>query len=110
MYEYMRILQQQFETKPEFFQNLTGDIRKIHKQLSAQLESEDRKLLLKLIDLEDLLHSEATLHNFISGYRLACCIHRELAEDPMYAFEKDEELRVLQITVSDAGDAVPNQR
>ena len=44
------------------------------------------------------------------GYRLACCIHRELAEDPMYAFEKDEELRVLQITVPDAGDAVPNQR
>ena len=83
MYEYMRILQQQFEPKPEFFQNLYGDIRQIHKQLSPRLESEDRKLLLKLIDLEDLYHSEATLHSFISGYRLACCIHRELAEDPV---------------------------
>ena len=48
-------------------------------------------------DLEDLLHSEARLHSFISGYRLACAIHLELAEDPMYAFEKDEELRrILQ--------------
>jgi len=110
MYEYMRILQQQFEPKPEFFRNLSGDIRQIHKQLSPRLESEDRKLLLKLIDLEDLFHSEATLHSFITGYRLACCIHWELAEDPMSAFEKDEELRKLQTAIPNAGDATPNQR
>ena len=85
MYDYMRTLQKQFEPKPEFFQNLDGDIRQIHKQLSARLEPEDKKLLLKLIDMEDLLHSEARLHSFISGYRLACAIHMELAEDPMYA-------------------------
>ena len=48
MYDYMRTLQKQFEPQPEFFQNLDGDIRQIHKQLSARLESEDRKLLLKL--------------------------------------------------------------
>jgi len=97
MYDYMRTLQKQYEPQPEFFQNLDGDIRQIHKQLSARLEPEDRKLLLKLIDMEDLLHSEARLHSFISGCRLACAIHLELAEDPMYAFEKDEELRrILQ--------------
>ena len=89
MYDYMRTLQKQFEPQPEFFQNLDGDIRQIHKQLSARLEPEDKKLLLKLIDMEDLLHSEARLHSFISGYRLACAIHMELAEDPMFAFEKD---------------------
>ena len=110
MYDYMRILQKQFEPKPEFFQNLSGDIRQIHKQLSPRLESEDRKLLLKLIDLEDLYHSEATLHSFISGYRLACCIHRELVEDPMSAFEKDEELRKLQTAIPNTGDATPNHR
>ena len=97
MYDYMRTLQKQFEPQPEFFQNLDGDIRQIHKQLSARLKPEDKKLLLKLIDMEDLLHSEARLHSFISGYRLARAIHLELAEDPMYAFEKDEELRrILQ--------------
>ena len=110
MYDYMRTLQKQFELKPEFFQNLYGDIRQIHMRLTTQLEPEDRKLLLKLIDLEDLYHSEATLHSFISGYRLACCIHRELAEDPMSAFEKDEELRKLQMAIPNAGDALPNQR
>ena len=93
MYDYMRTLQKQFEPQPEFFQNLDGDIRQIHKQLSARLEPDDKKLLLKLIDMEDLLHNEARLHSFISGYRLACAIHLELSEDPMYVFEKDEELR-----------------
>ena len=110
MYEYMRTLQKKFEPTPEFFQNLYGDIRQIHKQLATRLETEDRKLLLKLIDLEDLYHSEAALHSFISGYRLACCIHSELAEDPMSAFEKDEELRKLQMAMPNAGDALPNQR
>ena len=105
MYEHMRGLQKQFEPKPEFFQNLAADIHRIHRQLSARLEKEDRKLLLKLVDLEDLLHSEATLHSFVSGYRLARDIERELAEDPMYAFEKDEDLRVWAGT-GDAADAM----
>ena len=97
MYDYMRALQKQFEPQPEFFKNLDRDIRQLHKQLSPRLEPEDKKLLLKLIDLKDPLHSEARLHSFTSGYRLACAIHLELAEDPMYAFEKDEELRrILQ--------------
>ena len=93
MYNYMRSLQRQFETKPQFVQDLADEIRQTHNQLSVRLETEDRKLLLKLVDMEDLLHSEAKLHSFISGYRLACAIHLELSEDPMYAFEKDEELR-----------------
>lgn len=46
MYDYMRTLQKQFEPTPEFFQNLDGDIRQIHKQLSARLESEDKNSCL----------------------------------------------------------------
>ena len=42
MYNYMRTLQKQFEPQPEFFQNLDGNIRQIHKQLSARLEPEDK--------------------------------------------------------------------
>ena len=55
------------------------------------MAKEDRKLLLRLVDLEDNLQSVATLHSFTCGYRLACCIHRELAEEPMYSFAKEEE-------------------
>ena len=69
MYDYMRTLQKHFEPQPEFFQNLDRDIRQIHKQLSARLEAEGRKLLLKLIDMEDPAQRSQTpqLHQRITG-------------------------------------------
>lgn len=43
--------------------------------------------------MEDSLRGLATLHSFICGYRLACGIHRELAEEPVYSFAREEEER-----------------
>ena len=97
MYDYMKSLQQQFESKPEYIQNLKTEVNQTHKELSARLEKEDRRLLLKLVDLEDALRCEATLHSFVSGYRLACGIHYELSAEPMYSFDKEEEERSLQM-------------
>ena len=96
MHDYMKALQRQFESKSESLQELTEDIHQTHKQLSAHLEKEDRKLLLKLVDMEGLLHCKATLHSFISGYRLACGVHRELAEYQAYSFDQEEEWRASQ--------------
>ena len=97
MYDYMKFLQQQFESKPEYIQDLKTEINQTHKELSARLEKEDRRLLLKLVDLEDALRCEATLHSFVSGYRLACGIHYELSAEPMYSFDREEEERSRQI-------------
>ena len=74
MYDYMKSLQRQFETKPEYIQDLKAEVNQTHKELSALLSKEDRRLLLKLVDLEDALRGEATLHSFVSGYRLACVL------------------------------------
>jgi len=95
MYDYMKSLQRQFETRPEYIQDLKAEVNQTHKELSARLEKEDRRLLLKLVDLEDALRCEATLHSFTSGFRLACGIHRELAEE-QFSFEKEEEERVRE--------------
>ena len=84
MYDHMRSLQRQFETKPEHIQYLKNKVNQTHKELSARLSKEDRRLLLELVDLEDALRGEATLHSFVSGYRLACGIHRELLEVQHY--------------------------
>ena len=92
MYDYMKSLQRQFETKPEYIQDLKIEVDQTHKELSARLSKEDRRLLLKLVDLEDALRCEATLHSFTSGFRLACGIHRELSEE-LFSFEKEEEER-----------------
>ena len=93
MYDYMKALQRQFETDCQSIQNLNDEVNRTHKELSSRLAKEDRKLLLRLVDMEDNLRGIATLHSFICGYRLACGIHKELAEEPMYSFAKEEEER-----------------
>jgi len=91
MYDYMKALQRQFETDSRLIQNLNDEVNHTHKELSSWLAKEDRKLLLRLVDMEDNLRGLATLHSFTCGYRLACGIHKELAEEPMYSFAKEEE-------------------
>lgn len=93
MYDYMKALQRQFETKPRSIQNLSDEDDRPHKELSSRLVKDDRKLLLRLVDMEDSLRGLTTLHSFICGYRLACGIHRELAEEPVYSFAREEEER-----------------
>ena len=96
MYDYMKALQRQFEPKPRSIQELSDEVDRAHRELSSRLAKEDRKFLLRLVDMEDSLRGHATLHSFTCGYRLACGIHRELAEEPMYSFAKEEEERVRQ--------------
>lgn len=96
MYDYMKALQRQFETNPRSMQELSDEVDRTHRELSSRLAKEDRKLLLRLVDMEDHLHGVATLHSFTCGYRLACGIHRELAEEPMYSFAKEEEERACR--------------
>ena len=113
MYDYMKALQRQFETNSKSVQTLNDEINRTHKELSSRLAKEDRKLLLRLVDMEDSLRGHATLHSFTCGYRLACGIHRELAEEPMYSFAKEEEKRACRRAQdqggSDSADATPNQ-
>ena len=96
MYDYMKALQRQFETNPRSIQELSDEVDRTHKVLSSRLAKEDRKLLLRLVDMEDNLRGLSTLHSFTCGYRLACGIHRELAEEPMYSFAKEEEERACR--------------
>ena len=105
MYDYMKALQRQFETKLRSIQELSAEVDRTHKELSSRLAKEDRKLLLRLVDMEDHLRGVATLHSFTCGYRLACGIHRELAEEPMYSFAKEEEERACRkAQVNDEND------
>ena len=113
MYDYMKALQRQFETDSRLIQDLNNEVDRTHKELSAQLAKEDRKLLLQLVDLEDNLLEVATLHSFICGYRLACGIHSEIASEPMYSFAKEEEERACRRAQgqdeNNSSDATPNQ-
>ena len=93
MYDYMKALQRHFETKPRSLQELANEISQTHKELSCRLAKEERKILLRLVAMEDDLRGVATLHSFTCGYRLACGIQKELAAEPPYSFAKEEEER-----------------
>ena len=109
MYDYMKALQRQFETDCQLSRNLNDAVNRTHRELSSRLAKEDRKLLLRLVDMEDHLRGHATLHSFTCGYRLACGIHRELAEEPMYSFAKEEEERACRKTQVQGEDNTPEQ-
>lgn len=55
MYDYMKSLQRQFDTKTEYIQDLKVKISQTHKELSARLSKEDRRLLLKLVDRKSVV-------------------------------------------------------
>ena len=113
MYDYMKALQRQFETDCQSILDLNDEVNRTHRELSSRLAKEDRKLLLKLVDMEDGLHSAATFHSFTCGYRLACGIHREIAAEPLYSFVQEEEerasLRTQLRSGGGAGDGPQNK-
>ncbi|MPN42657.1 hypothetical protein SDC9_190214 [bioreactor metagenome] len=90
MYDYMRALRQRFDTPLEC-EKLQQELERAHEKLHSQLDGQGRKLLLRLTDLENAIREEASLQSFISGYRLACGIQKELSVRPPYSFDKEEE-------------------
>ena len=61
------------------------------------LKKPEKKMLLRLVDLEAALRDQACLNSFISGYRLAQGIQQELLADlPPYNFEDEDERQACQ--------------
>lgn len=93
MYDYMKALLQRFETPSGQTAALEKAVKRAYKKLAGRLSTSERKMLLRLSDLEDALRDEACLDSFMCGYRLAQGIQQELAEQPPYSFEQEEEAR-----------------
>ena len=97
MHDYMKALYHRFDSPAERKEKLEQEVDKTHKQLAGQLGKQQRRLLLRLVDLEAALRDEACLHSFMSGYRLAHGIHQELlADQPPYNFEDEDERNAIE--------------
>ena len=90
MYDYMRALRNKFYTPPES-EKLRCELDAVHADLHERLNRDERKLLLRITDLHSAIQDEASLHSFFAGYKLASGIHRELAQELPYSFDKDED-------------------
>lgn len=90
MYDYMRALRKKFYTPPGS-DALRRELDAAHAELHEQLNRDERKLLLRITDLQCAIQDEASLHSFLSGYKLASSIYCELSQEPQYSFDEDEE-------------------
>lgn len=96
MYEYMRALQRQFFRETDF-PELRREVNELHRELTENRPKDERRKLLKLVDLEAELRDEISLASFAAGFRLAWGIISELNREPPYSFAEEEERRMRQI-------------
>lgn len=80
MRDYMKALCCRFETTSRRAEYLDRKVERTYRQLTRLLDEPERKLLLKMADLEDALREEACLNSF---NRLAQGIQQELLADPV---------------------------
>ena len=95
MYEYMRGLHRQFFKEPDF-PELRQELNELHREMTEDRPKDERRKLLKLVDLEAELRDEISLASFAAGFRLAWGIIAELDTEPPYSFAEEEEHRMGQ--------------
>ncbi len=97
MHDYMKALLVRFDSPLQRTSQLEEKVNQRHRQLAARLSKPEKKLLLRLTDLEDELRDEVKLDSFISGFRLDQGIQQELlAEQLPYSFEDEDEQRACK--------------
>ena len=112
MYDYMMSLQKYFSLPLEC-EELEQQIKVQCCQLREHLNQQDRRTLLRLIDLEIELRDKAALNSFFSGFRLATGIHQELMSYPPHGFDAEEEKQAMaqrQAAAQAAQQAAERQR
>ena len=67
MRDYMRALHLRFKSPSRQAQELEQKITVLHKQLATRLAKSERRVLLRLVDLENALRSQTDLDSFLSG-------------------------------------------
>ena len=97
MHDYMKALCQRFETPSQRAEYLDRKIKRTHGQLARILGKPEKKMLLRIADMEDELRDEACMNSFMSGFRLAQGIQQELlADQPPYSFEAEDERQACE--------------
>ena len=95
MGDYMRALQQRFDTQHSgMLDALNKELTSAIEELRSKLERPERKLLLRIIDTAEALRDEQALVSFTAGFKLAHGIAEELG--PRYSFAKEEEERACR--------------
>ena len=93
----MRALKERFDTPHPQDEEMKEEADGLFHELCAVLDKNNCKKLVRLVDIEDARNGKASLNSFISGFRLAWGIFRELTEEPPYSFEEEQEERARRL-------------
>ena len=77
MYDYTRVLEDRFNSKPSQAQR--QQLIAMRQEVSALLDKQGKKRLLRLVDAHTMAQEEMALTSFIAGFRLAWGIATELS-------------------------------
>ena len=77
MNDYMTALYQRFFREPDVTE-LEEEIEQTRQEVRGCLSKEERRKLLQLVDLQNLLREETSLASFTAGFKLAWGIAKEL--------------------------------
>ena len=95
MNDYMRALHQRFFQEPECA-DVRREIEELRQELRETLQKPERRKLLRLVDVQNLLREETSLASFMAGFKLAWGLAQELEADGLYSFEDEEEARACR--------------
>ena len=89
MYNYMRALEDRFAPRPNRKQRRKLEAKR--QEVSALLDKEGKKKLLRLVDAHTMAQEEIALSSFIACFRLAWGIAMELEADGSYSYQQEWE-------------------
>ena len=89
MYDYMRALEDRFNSKQSYEQRQQLEAKR--QEVAALLDKQGKKKLLRLVDAHTMAQEEMALASFIAGFRLAWGIATELGADGSYSYEQEQE-------------------
>ena len=90
MYEYSQALHQRFFQEPEH-NDLHEEINTLRQNLENNMNPSQRKLLLRLLDVQSYLKNDVSLESFAAGFKLAAGIAKELETDGLYSYDMEME-------------------
>ena len=95
MRDYMMALHRRFHIESEQTAKLGREVEGAYDALHDTLTVEQQKLLLRFLDAEEHFRDEETLDAFVSGFKLADGIRRELGAPYSYEAESEAQARAL---------------
>ena len=102
MRDYMTALHRRFHIKSDRTAELGREVEGAYDALHDTLSVEQQKLLLRFLDAEEYFRDEENLDAFVSGFKLADGIRRELGAP--YSCEAESESQAREIIQRELGN------